>query len=41
VWRRAKLLAALSLTCWMGVIAAGRFLAYTHTWLRVGLPAGF
>lgn len=41
MWRRAKLLAGLSLACWMGVIAAGRFLAYTHTWLRVGLPAGF
>jgi len=25
----------------MGVIPAGRFLAYTHTWLRVGFAAGF
>jgi len=41
VWRRAKILAGLSLACWMAVIAAGRFLAYTHTWLRVGLPADF
>jgi hypothetical protein len=40
-WRRAKILAGLSLASWMGVIAAGRFLAYTHTWLRVGLPANF
>jgi hypothetical protein len=41
VRRRAKILASLSLASWMGVIAAGRFLAYTHTWLRVGLPANF
>jgi len=41
IWRRAKILAGLSLACWMGVITAGRFLAYAHTWLRVGLPAGF
>jgi hypothetical protein len=41
IWRRAKILAGLSLGCWMAVIAAGRFLAYTHTWLRVGLPADF
>jgi hypothetical protein len=41
VRRRAKILAGLSLASWMGVIAAGRFLAYTHTWLRVGLPADF
>jgi hypothetical protein len=38
MWRHAKILAGLSLACWMGVIAAGRFLAHTHTWLRVGLP---
>jgi hypothetical protein len=37
-WRHARILAGLS---WMGLIAAGRFLAYTHTWLRVGLPNGF
>jgi hypothetical protein len=41
MWRRAKVFAGLSLACWMGLIAAGRFLAYTHTWLRVGLPASF
>jgi hypothetical protein len=41
MWRHAKVLAGLSLASWMGLIAAGRFLAYTHTWLRVGLPAGF
>jgi hypothetical protein len=40
-WRRARFLACLSIACWMSVIAAGRFLAYTHTWLRVGLPADF
>ena len=41
VWRRARILAGLCLASWMSVIAAGRFLAYTHTWLRVGLPADF
>jgi hypothetical protein len=41
MWRRAKILAGLSLALWMGAIAAGRFLAYTHTWLRVGLPEHF
>src|ERR1700686_797385 len=41
IWRRAKILAGLSLALWMGAIAAGRFLAYTHTWLRVGLPEHF
>jgi hypothetical protein len=41
MWRRARILAGCSLACWMGVVAAGRFLAYTHTWLRVGLPADF
>ena len=39
--RRAKTLAAVSLASWMGAIAAGRFLAYTYTWLRVGMPGGF
>jgi hypothetical protein len=39
--RRAKILAALSLGSWTGAIAAGRFLAYTFTWLRVGIPGGF
>ena len=41
MWGRAKVLAGLCLASWMCVIAAGRFLAYTHTWLRVGMPAGF
>ncbi len=41
LWKRARVLAGLSLASWMAVIAAGRFLAYTHTWLRVGLPADF
>src|SRR5580704_5738735 len=41
MWRHAKILAGLSLACWVGVVAAGRFLAYTHSWLRVGLPANF
>src|ERR1700704_1640861 len=41
MWRRAKILAGLSLASWMGAIAAGRFLAYTFTWLRVGVPGGF
>ena len=39
--RRAKVLASFSLASWMGAIAAGRFLAYTYTWLRVGMPGGF
>ena len=37
----AKVLASFSLASWMGAIAAGRFLAYTYTWLRVGMPGGF
>src|ERR1700722_7930059 len=41
MWTRAKVLAVLSLASWMGAIAAGRFLAYTFTWLRVGIPGGF
>jgi hypothetical protein len=40
-WKCAKVLAAFSLASWMSAIAAGRFLAYTYTWLRVGVPAGF
>jgi hypothetical protein len=38
---RAKRLAAASLICWAGTITAGRLLAYTFTWLRVGVPGGF
>lgn len=39
--KHAKVLASFSLASWMGAIAAGRFLAYTYTWLRVGMPGGF
>ncbi len=39
--RRAKRLAALSIVSWAGVITSGRLLAYTFTWLRVGIPGGF
>ena len=38
---RARILAAASLLCWAGAITAGRLLAYTYTWLRVGVPGGF
>jgi hypothetical protein len=38
---RAKRLAAASASCWVGAIAAGRLLAYTFHWLRVGIPGGF
>jgi hypothetical protein len=41
VWPRAKVLAAASLVLWAGAITAGRLLAYTFTWLRVGIPGGF
>jgi hypothetical protein len=34
-------LASLSLAAWGGAILAGRLLAYTFTWLRVGVPGGF
>ena len=36
-----RLLALASLGCWVGVIFAGRLLAYTYTWLRVGMPNNF
>jgi hypothetical protein len=39
--RRAKQLAGASMLCWVGAITAGRLLAYTFTWLRVGIPGGF
>ena len=38
---RGKRLAAASAVSWIGAIAAGRFLAYTFHWLRVGIPGGF
>jgi hypothetical protein len=39
--RHAAILALLSLFSWAGTITAGRLLAYTFTWLRVGIPGGF
>jgi hypothetical protein len=41
VVNRAKVLAMVSLGCWIGVITAGRLLAYTYNWLRVGIPNNF
>jgi hypothetical protein len=41
VYRRGRLLGVISLGCWVGVILAGRLLAYTYTWLRVGMPNNF
>ena len=41
LWRRARRLAVASLICWAGAITAGRLLAYTFFWLRVGIPGGF
>jgi len=41
VLRRGRLLATVSLGCWIGVIAAGRLLAYTYTWLLVGMRNNF
>jgi len=38
---RGQLLAAASLACWVGVIFAGRLLAYTYTWLLVGMRNNF
>ena len=38
---RARRLAIISLGCWAGAIFAGRLLAYTYTWLRVGMPNNF
>jgi hypothetical protein len=35
----ARRMALISLGCWVGVILAGRLLAYTYSWLRVGMPA--
>ena len=34
-----KPLAALSLATWLALILAGRFLAYTHRWELLGVPA--
>jgi hypothetical protein len=41
VLRSGRLLAMVSLACWAGVIAAGRLLAYTYSWLLVGMPNNF
>jgi hypothetical protein len=41
VYRRGRLYGIISLGCWVGVILAGRLLAYTYTWLRVGMPNNF
>jgi hypothetical protein len=41
VYRRGRLFGLISLGCWAGVILAGRLLAYTYTWLRVGMPNNF
>jgi hypothetical protein len=41
VLRAGRRMAAISLGCWAGVILAGRLLAYTYTWLRVGMPNNF
>jgi hypothetical protein len=34
-----RMLAAVSLATWIALIAAGRFLAYTHRWELLGVPA--
>jgi hypothetical protein len=39
--RQAIMLARLAVFAWIGAITAGRLLAYTFTWLRVGIPGGF
>lgn len=41
VLRNGRLLAIVSLGCWAGVIATGRLLAYTYSWLLVGMPNNF
>ena len=41
VLRRGRSLAMVSLACWVGVIFAGRLLAYTYSWLLVGMPNNF
>ena len=39
VTAKAKVLAITSLAAWAVLIAAGRFLAYTHKWEMLGVPA--
>jgi signal transduction histidine kinase len=36
---KAKVLAIASLAAWVALIAAGRYLAYTHKWEMLGVPA--
>jgi hypothetical protein len=36
---KAKVLAVASLATWIALIAAGRYLAYTHRWEMLGVPA--
>jgi hypothetical protein len=36
---KAKALAIASLVAWVALIAAGRYLAYTHKWEMLGVPA--
>ena len=36
---KAKVLAIASLAAWAALIAAGRYLAYTHKWEMLGVPA--
>lgn len=37
--RNARILAIASLATWVALILAGRFLAYTHRWELLGVPA--
>ena len=39
--RHAAMLGAMSIFAWAAAITAGRLLAYTFIWLRVGIPGGF
>jgi hypothetical protein len=36
---KARTLAGASLAAWLALIAAGRYLAYTHKWEMLGVPA--
>jgi len=36
---KSRTLAIASLAAWLGLIAAGRYLAYTYTWEMLGVPA--
>jgi len=39
--RKAAMLAIASLVVWIAAITAGRLLAYTHTWVLVGIRANY